>query len=167
MATELILKLHQENDIISYDFDIDGEHVRFNIVSFSGIKEYNSYTKSDDEKIFSPLDNKEINSIVGYDWGFVDNIEGRGAHVYSGTPKRNVNIFNLMKVIEYIGKDYVMVNWPDVIFYEADSHRLGKIYARMFPSFGYVLSYIVGKYYVFTCESKDKSKKLANFGEKL
>ncbi len=142
MASKIIC--NQDDDIFEYTFEIDGYTFEFDIVKFEGIDDAIDFMDDDDENIFEPLMKykNQIKELVGYDW----NILKTG---------NNVNIFSLIKCVEFIGKEYVLKNWPDVIFYEAEDKRLHRIYERMFPSFGYYLTYSVGNTYVFTKFRKD------------
>lgn len=134
----------QNDDIFEYTFKLNGYEFEFDIVRFHGIKEYIDLMEDGDINIFKPLMkySNQIKHIVGYDWDILKKAN------------KDVNIFDLVKSVEWIGKRYVMEYWPDVIFYEAEDKRLHRIYERMFPSFGYHLTYSIGNSYVYTKFSK-------------
>lgn len=138
MAYKLNYKLKEDGFYSQYNFELNGNKYNFDVVLFNGIDEYNSYLKPDDARIFdrvNKLKNK-IYKVVGYDWDIKKN-------------NNNVDIFQLVRAIEWIGKDYVIRNWPDIIFYETEDNRLHKIYSRMFPSFGYHYLYEIEKNHIF------------------
>lgn len=135
----------QNDDIFEYTFELDGYEFEFDIVKFDGIEDAIDFMEDGDENIFKPLMKykNQINELVGYDWDVLKKVN------------KNVNIFHLVRCVEFIGKQYVLEHWPDVIFYEAEDSRLHRIYEKMFPSFGYHFTYSIGNTYVFTKFGKD------------
>ena len=146
MVTQLGITSIKQDDIITYYSTINNSTIEFNIVEFHGIKEFNDYRDETDDDILGPLSAMNPKLVVGYDWDF---------HKKSD---EQIDLKLLMRVIEYIGKEYVMKNWPDVIFYEAEDKRLHRIYERMFPSFGYNLLYSIGDNYIYTKSGRDNIK---------
>lgn len=167
MADQLEYTITRDGDFVTYEMDLDGTTIRFYVTEFSGIKEYNSYVTDKEDLIFSPLENNDIDSIVGYDWEIIEKTPPSRTTIDINTPHEKVNIVRLIKMIEFLGKHYVLYNWPSVIFYEAINPKLGLIYSRMFSVFGYRLEYITGNNYVFVRESKDNYKEFTKNGEKL
>jgi len=137
-----------KDGILEYKFNLGSYTFEFDIVEFYSIKEYCDYLENDKENIFRPLEkySDEIHLIAGYDWNVINSFGDE------------LNIFDLVRSVEWIGKEYVLANWPDVIFYEAEDRRLHRIYERMFPSFGYNLTYSIDNNYIYTKFGRDRIK---------
>jgi hypothetical protein len=138
MANQLTYEIRDSENMCRYIFELDDNKYFFDVVKFEGIEDYNKNLEVGEIDIFAPLNKikNKIFKVVSYDWDIEKNND-------------RVNIFQLVRVIEFVGKEYVLRNWPDVIFYQADDKRLHKIYQRMFPSFGYEFMYEIDKHYVF------------------
>jgi len=138
MADQITYKLKEDIDYSQYEFELDNNEYKFDVVLFNGIDEYNSYLKPNDPKIFDKIEKikHKIYKVVSYDWDIKKNND-------------DVDIFQLVRLIELIGKDYVIRHWPDVIFYMTDDPRLHTIYQRMFSSFGYNYLYEIENHHVF------------------
>jgi len=128
------------DDILKYQFNIGGTDFNFEIIKFSSIEEYNSYREDGDLAIFKDLfnDDTSITHIVGYFWDII------------GEPKLPLNLGELVKTLEWLGKEYVIYNWPDVIFYEAENPKFHNIYSRLFDSFGYDNIRNINNHHLFT-----------------
>jgi len=136
--------------VTTYETEIDGTLVRFSATFFSDINDYNSYVKEPEDLLFTPLIDRNIKGMVGYDWELIEDIEG-------SRTTTDINVYKLIKVLEYTGKTYALINNPDVVFYETDNPKLGSIYQRWCESFGYVLEYITENTYVFVKNGKGKN----------
>lgn len=164
---EVEYKIFRDNDFVTYEFVLDGTTVRFYVTEFSGIDDYNSFVFDEGDKVFNKEENGDINSIVGYEWEIIEKTPPSRTTIGNETPCEKVNIVRLIRMIEFIGKHYVMMNWPDVIFYEDINSKLSTIYSRMFSVFGYSLEHITDNAYFFVRESKDKYKEFTKIGENL
>lgn len=135
---ELKYTLTEDDFYSQYDIELNGNTYKFDVVLFEGIDEYNSHLEPNEVSIFNKLEKikHKIFKVVGYDWDIKQ-------------INNDINIFHLVRAIEWVGKDYVIRHWPDVIFYEAEDDRLHRIYQRMFGSFGYHYLYETNKHHIF------------------
>lgn len=144
MASELVeykLTEDYENGFSTYEFSIGKNSFIFNVTSFENLSEYKRFSKLVDDISEEYIDTffegiSEDLDIAGYDWEIVEQNEP-------------VDVFKLMRVIEWIGKEYIIRMWPGVIIYEAENEKLHRIYKRMFPSVGYKFVNNLGSNYLY------------------
>lgn len=146
MANELstITINNKLEDVLKYHFSIDGTNFIYEIIKFNSIEEYDSYREDEDIAIFNNLfkDDSSIKHIISLSWDI------------DGKVNSSIRLNELIKTIEWLGKEYLFYNWPDIVFYEAENFKFHRIYRRLFSSFGYSNTRNIGNYHIFTLDDR-------------